>query len=224
MENYQPILTRENRKTLAISISRNGEVVVKAPLSMPSAEINRFLREKQNWVDKKLGLIYNVLDKNADIISYKKFLFFGVRYTPYWAEVKNFVFDNECRALVPKSLDRREILDKLKQFYRKEAKRILTERVKIVSNYVGSEPRSIKFSDAKNRWGSCSANRVISLNWRLVLLPTRIVDYVIVHELSHIEHMDHSERFWKSVSNVIPDFGILRKDLRGFSFLLNLFR
>ena len=224
MEQFQSILCRERRKTLAITISRDGSVTIKAPLAMPISEISKFVSEKRDWIEKKLSTINGVLTQNSDVISYKRFLFFGTRYTPYWANVSDFVFDSDGRLLVPKTLSETEVLKKLKAFYRAEAKRILTQRVKIVAMSIGKDPHLIKFSDAKSRWGSCSSTEVVTLNWRLVLVPTKLVDYVIVHELAHLLHMNHSDRFWRCVGTYVPDFGILRKDLRGYAFLLNMFR
>ena len=224
MDNIQSIVTRQDRKTLAISITRDGKVVVKAPFSIPLSEIKRFVDEKQGWIDAKLRSIHNVLEVNADLISYRNFLFLGTRYKPFWADVKEPTFDTANRFLIPSALAETDVLKAIAKFFRKEAKRILSQRVKIVADTMGLSVKSVKYSNAGGRWGSCSSSGVVSLNWRTIMLPTKLIDYVIVHELAHLVHMNHADRFWELVETYIPDCGILRKDLKNHAFVLNLLR
>ena len=224
MEAIHSIIERQDRKTLAISISRNGEVIVKAPFSMPLSEIKNFVNEKYNWIVSKLLSIKNNLSHNADIINYENFLFLGIKHKPYWAKVKYPVFDSENRFLIPQTLSDSDTLHSISKFYRKEAKRILSQRVKSISNVMNVRFKNFKISNAKSRWGSCSANGTVSFNWRLIMLQTKLIDYVIVHELAHLVYLDHSSSFWNYISSYIHNYDILRKDLKSFSFVLDLFR
>lgn len=220
----QSIITRQDRKTLAISISRDGKVIVKAPFSMPLLEIQRFVNEKQAWIDAKLRAVKNSLNENSDIISYQNFLFLGTRHKPYWADIKQPIFDAENRFLIPKNLAETDALKAIARFYKQNAKRILSQRAKTIADTMEVKLGAVRLSNAKSRWGSCSSSGLISFNWRLIMLPTRLIDYVLVHELAHLMHMNHSDRFWAMVGRYIPDYNILRKDLKGYAFLLNLFR
>lgn len=80
----------------------------------------------------------------------------------------------------------------------------------------------IRLSDARTRWGSCHPGGRVHLNWRLIQMPLRLVDYVIVHELAHLREMNHSPRFWQTVARIIPDYAALRKEIRteGYRYLL----
>ena len=82
----------------------------------------------------------------------------------------------------------------------------------------------MKLRDFKARWGSCDAKGVVSLNWRLTMLPLPLRDYVLVHELCHRRHLDHSPAFWAEVARFCPDYAHLRGELRAYSFLTLLYR
>ena len=222
---FNSILERQNRRTLSISITRDGLVKIKAPISMPISEIKSFVHDKQGWIREKLLAISNIIDENKDITSYERFLFLGQKCTPYWADVNSFAFDIERKALIlPKKLSGKIVMPNICRFYRKKAKEILSQRVISICETMNVSPGRIRISNAKSRWGSCNSNKVVSLNWRLIMLPTKLIDYVIVHELAHLKHMDHSNRFWNEVETYVPDYGFLRKDLKKYSFVLDLFR
>ena len=75
-------------------------------------------------------------------------------------------------------------------------------------------PREVRISEARTRWGSCHPAGNIRLNWRLIQMPLRLVDYVVVHELAHLREMNHSQRFWRTVAAIIPDYAARRKEIR----------
>ncbi len=91
-------------------------------------------------------------------------------------------------------------------WYRREAKRRLPARLAPYARTLGVEPKRISIRAQRTRWGSCSSQGTICLNWRLMLLPSDLCDYILVHELCHLRHLDHSEKFWALVDLVFPDF------------------
>lgn len=91
-------------------------------------------------------------------------------------------------------------------WYRREAKRRLPRRMAPYQRWLGVDPKRVSIRAQRTRWGSCSSQGTICLNWRLLLLPTDLCDYILVHELCHLRHLDHSARFWKLVSSVFPDY------------------
>jgi len=93
----------------------------------------------------------------------------------------------------------------LEHWYRQQAKSYLTARLVTLAGDVGAYPTRVSIRAQKTRWGSCSGTGRISLNWRLMLLPAQLTDYVIVHELCHLEHLNHSPKFWALVKRIIPD-------------------
>ena len=91
-------------------------------------------------------------------------------------------------------------------WYRREAKRHLPTRLAPYARTLGVEPNRISIRAQRTRWGSCSSRGTICLNWRLMLLPSDLCDYILVHELCHLRHLDHSEKFWALVESVFPDY------------------
>lgn len=94
----------------------------------------------------------------------------------------------------------------IEAWYRREAKRCLTKRLVPYTRRLGVEPRSVSIRGQRTRWGSCSSKGTICLNWRLLLLPSELCDYILVHELCHLRYLDHSKKFWSLVESVFPDY------------------
>lgn len=112
-------------------------------------------------------------------------------------------------------LDGRETLDERERLDEQErAKRELPPRLLALAALHGLRVTKISIRNQKWRWGSCSPNGHICLNWRLVRLPEAVRDYVLIHELMHLKRMDHSPRFWKLVEQACPDYRELRRQLR----------
>lgn len=97
-------------------------------------------------------------------------------------------------------------LSYLEKKYRQAAKQYIYERVEYYLPLIGGHYSSIRIGDQKTRWGSCSSNKTLSFSWRLMLAPPRVLDYVVIHELCHLTHMDHSKDFWALVASVDPDY------------------
>lgn len=102
----------------------------------------------------------------------------------------------------------------LEKKYRQAAKQYIYERVEYYLPLTGGHYSSIRIGDQKTRWGSCSSNKTLSFSWRLMLAPPRVLDYVVVHELCHLTHMNHSKEFWTLVASVDPDYKEHRKWLK----------
>lgn len=105
---------------------------------------------------------------------------------------------------------------------RQQALQCFRERVTHFHSFLKVTEPEIRLSNARTRWGSCHVNGRIRLNWRLIQLPLRLVDYVVVHELAHLVEMNHSPRFWEAVASLIPDYGACRSEIRteGHRYLL----
>ena len=97
---------------------------------------------------------------------------------------------------------------------REQARKVLTERTDYYKEILKVDYQRIRIGAQKTRWGSCSSRGTISYNWHLVLMPERIMDYVVVHELCHLVEMNHSPAFWKKVSEILPDYEDRRKWLK----------
>ena len=107
--------------------------------------------------------------------------------------------------------------ERLEARYREAAREVIEKRVAYFHQLTGGDYTGISIRSQKTRWGSCSATGTLSFNWRLILAPPIILDYVVVHELCHLHHMDHSPAFWADVERVMPDYKIRRKWLKAHS-------
>lgn len=105
-------------------------------------------------------------------------------------------------------------LEAIKRRYREQARAVIEKRVAYYHPLTGGCFTSVMIRDQKSRWGSCSSRGTLSFNYRLVFAPPEILDYVVVHELCHLTHMNHSKDFWDKVASVLPDYKLRRKWLR----------
>ncbi|MCL1895578.1 MAG: M48 family metallopeptidase [Clostridiales bacterium] len=114
----------------------------------------------------------------------------------------------------PPGLDTPHLKSRLILFYKGRAREIITERIGQIAPLMGVKPAKIHIGSAKRSWGSCNAKGCLSFSWRLMMAPPDAVDYVIVHELAHLKHLDHSKAFWAVVAKVFPDWKSRRQALR----------
>ena len=208
-------LKRSNRKTLALYITDDAKLEARAPLKMPKSDIDRFIEQKQRWISKHLAAKAEQSEKrSAFCLDYGDFVLFRGKEYPIEARVANRAgFDGEC-FYMPHGFDSDRIIETVKHIYKLLAKKLLTVKTAEFAAKMSVEPSAVKINSAKTRWGSCSGNNSINYSWRLVLANDDVIDYVVIHELSHIKHHDHSDRFWEDVSTVMPDHKQHRQSLK----------
>lgn len=145
------------------------------------------------------------------------------------ARIRRFI--DEKRAWILKNLDkvsrRQEAEDNLtvlseeqKNDFRRQAGAIFAERAAHFARIMGVEYGRITIREQKTRWGSCSSNHNLNFNWKLVLAPREVLDYVVVHELCHLKEMNHSPQFWAEVEKIQPDYRVRRKWLKDHGWML----
>jgi len=200
-------LVRSRRKTVAIHITKNAEVEVRAPLIMPKSEIDKFVAEKEKWIETHLT---QRKDINNEKISFT--LTYGdmilLRGKMYYIRAKdgtNAGFDGECFYLPP-NLNSDIIKRTVIQIYTAMAKFIIKNSVNEYSKRMNVIPTAVRIMNAKTRWGSCSGKNRINFSWRLVMADDDVIDYVVVHELAHTIEHNHSPRFWAIVNKILPDY------------------
>lgn len=124
------------------------------------------------------------------------------------------LIEGKLRLMLPAKgsacLSEGEVRDEMHLSFRAAARETIEARVAFFETVVGVQPRSIRIKGQKTRWGSCSARGILNFNWRLILAPPRVLDYVVVHELCHLAHLDHSRRFWARVGAVLPAYSEAR--------------
>jgi len=207
-------LTHSNRKTISIQVC-DGFITVRAPFLCPQSEIDRFILAKNDWIQDKLEKSrQQMAQRESFALNYgDKVILRGKLYpiTEYKGTLAGF--DGECFYLPP-NFNSNQIKTTCIKIYRKIAKAHLANRSSHYAAQMNLAPVSIKINSAKTRWGSCSSQKNINFSWRLIMADDDVIDYVVVHELAHLVHMDHSGRFWKVVENVVPDYRERNKRLK----------
>ena len=125
--------------------------------------------------------------------------------------------------LIPQKLQGEKIPKAIKNWYKQQAKKIIEQRSNQISNKIKITPKEIKFSSSKGRWGACNSKNVITYNWKVILLPPDVIDYVIIHELCHLVEFNHSKKFWQLVNLFLPNTNMMRAKIKQYSFLLDMY-
>ena len=215
-------IVRSRRRTIALVITPEARLIVRAPLKAPAAMIDELIREKRNWILKKIGEIRQ--RPAATVHAYNEgetFFYLGRVYPLHIVESGTSPIERTdrlcvCRTLLP------DIKHRLKCWYMQEAQREIHARCMWFSMTTGYTPKSIRITDASQRWGSCTSTGGLNFSWRLIQAPLEIVDYVIVHELVHLRQPDHSKKFWSKVKEIMPDYERRREWLRENERLLRI--
>jgi len=215
-------VVRSKRRTIALVITPEAHLIVRAPLRAPAAMIDEFVREKSGWIRKKIG---EMKQRPAapwhEYAEGEAFLFLGRSYPLHIEEGRGGIIERTDRLCVCRTLQP-DIRNRLKRWYMQEARKEIHARCMWFSMKTGYVPASIRITDARQRWGSCTHKGGFNFSWQLIQAPPEIVDYVIVHELVHIRQPDHSKKFWSKVREIMPDYERRRKWLRENERLLRI--
>lgn len=212
-----------NRKTISLHITDNATLIIKAPFDASNETIMKVVSNHINWINKKTNEIRKRDPKfvTREFVSGEGFLFLGRYY-------KLNIVDEQDEPLKFEKyfyLSRKE-LSRAKEifidWYKKVAKEKITERVQRYAQISGLKYNSINITDAQKRWGSCSHNGNLNFSWRLIMAPLSVIDYVVVHELAHIEIKNHSKAFWNKVKVLMPDYEKHKEWLTKNNYLLKL--
>ena len=218
------LLVRSYRRSLSLSINKRGELIVHAPMKLKLDEIFKYITEKEKWIVSKQKEMQEKLSINKDIINYNQFLFLGKKYNIQIFKGIKKVELTENSLILPEFDDSSRGLLAIKKWYIKNAQKVLSERLEYFANLMQIDYASFKLCNSKTKWGSCDNYRNIKLNWRLIMLPHKAIDYVIIHELSHILEFSHSKEFYNIVSLVMPSYKLQQKTLKSYDYILTLFR
>lgn len=212
-------LIRAKRKTLALVIRDDGTLEVRAPSFYPVESIERFIIEKKTWVIKKRAQIMS--RPKAPVRKYEEgeyFHYLGKDYPLLFSEKTKQPYVGS--ALVFPVRSRKNIKKALIRWYRSEAERIISERVAKFSKQFGFKYQSVSINAANRRWGSCNSRGALNFSYRLVMAGTDLIDFVILHELCHTIHQNHSPSFYKTLSIVLPDHDVRNRRLKEIGRML----
>ena len=223
----------QRARYVSLSFDTDGVQVV-APIAMIERDIIALVEKRKQWIFSRLDRYRKRLMQipaEREFVNGEMLLFMGVHYPLNVQEHKgNYTKINltdgkiivTINGDIPIEKRREEIRRKLEQWYIKRAKELITERLVLFSDKIGVKINTVRFKNQKTRWGSCSLKGNLNFNWKLVMAPLVIVDYVIVHELCHMKQMNHSPKFWRLVGTQISEYQTMRKWLKDNGSKLSL--
>ena len=210
---------RSKRRTISFIVGHHG-LLVRAPRWVTMGEVESSLQEKTNWILKKL---HEAQDRQAH----------SAKAAMVWANGASIDYLGQPLTLqlnamittidlaqrrvwlaLPLAANEAQIQDTVQSAIQRAALLLFEERLNHYAPLLGVYWKALKLSNAGGRWGSAKSDGTIRLNWRLMHYRLPVIDYVVVHELSHLRHMDHSPRFWDTVESIMPDYATLKKELK----------
>lgn len=213
-------IIRSGRKTLALTIEKDGRLIVRAPYRLPESRIEEFIREKSDWIEKHSAAASERTALRSERLSKPPYELPLLGKLSLVSHQKPYGYIDGCIHL-PENMTLEALLPYLRKLYGAIAKETLIPRTYSAAERMGFKITAVRINSAKTRWGSCSAQRTINLSRMLIAADPELIDYVIVHELCHTVHMDHSPEFWQLVGKYIPDFKERREALKDVQKLLS---
>ncbi len=232
---YRLTRSSKRKRTMQVSVHQSGSVDVTAPFSFSVRTIEDFLRHKSGWITRKVKLFKEREAQRINRVSQGlTLLYLGKEYPVVWqVSASNWgkidFNDQGWRIEIPARIDPAESREFAKGFlekwYKSRAQAVIEQRVKIQGERMGDLPSRIHIRSPKRLWGSCHpVKRVVHFNWKLIMAPVDVLDYVVIHELSHLKVADHSRRFWSLVEKFSPEHGMHKQWLRQYAhrFVIDL--
>lgn len=200
-------IIRTKRRTLALQVTREGQVIVRAPRTVSQKVISDFVLKHSDWIIKKRDGALLLLKSNLSrrFADGETFYFLGKAYGLTLIEGKSTEIHFDGGFYLTKSLQK-QARSRFIDWYSRKALEIIGERARHYASITGLNYNRLRITGANSRWGSCGANNNIRFSWRLVMAPLEIIDYVVVHELVHIRIKNHSKEFWDTVGTTYPAY------------------
>jgi len=219
------LIRKKSRKRVAIAVLPCGSVQVLAPMRASVSRIEDFLRDKSDWIHKHQAVCHAreqapVLTGNSGDVL----LYFGREIILRVAlGVKRSVGLVGSELVVGmREFEPEKVKKRVFKWYRELAQEIIEDRVLIWSAHLSKKPKQVRLKTMTSRWGSCSTLGNLNFNWKLIMAPLDVLDYVVVHELCHLVHHDHSQKFWDLVASILPDFKSQVRWLKEHGYRLSL--
>jgi predicted metal-dependent hydrolase len=204
------------RRSITLIVGHDGALIVRAPIHAPDSMILDAVTRNRSWVLRK-----KTEAKNARAsLPVTPFVFYlGEKYPVTTVEGQDspLLFDSGVKISAVYA-ERASVIVKSWLFQR--AEETLIPRAAELAARFGLSLARVRVGDAGKRWGSCSGKKSVNLNWRLVMTPPKIADYIIIHELAHLRELNHSPAYWRIVASMDPDYGVSERWLRKNSPLL----
>jgi predicted metal-dependent hydrolase len=196
-----------HRKTLNISVERDRRIIVRAPKGLSPKKIAEIVQTKQQWLQEKINHAqkYPIKSEQKEFVSGETLMYLGRHYQLLVVDekIETIDFNEGFKISKAKQSHANQLL---KTWYIEQAKRQLTSKADRYAKNLGVQYNKLKISEMRYRWGSCTPNNNLNLNWRIIKAPILVVDYVIVHELVHLIEPNHTPEFWNILSIQVPNY------------------
>lgn len=221
MRTYKDIeytLQRSNRKTASIYIERDGQVSVYVPESLSKSQIEELLENKRKWIYRNLAEWHdlNATRVQREYVNGEGFFYLGRTYRLKLIENQDhpLMLKDGYFCLRSNNGSAPDADAAFKEFYREKGRVRIPERVAHYECRMGVQATVVKVIDLKNRWASCSPGGNVNFHWKCMMAPPTVLDYIVVHELAHLIHPNHTDAFWNEVDKVMPDYQERKEWLR----------
>jgi predicted metal-dependent hydrolase len=205
------VIRTDRKKTATVKVEE-GEVSVVVPKATSEAKVAALVTKKTRWIREKLRLHReHPTPKPKEYVSGECFTYLGRNYRlklTSGSKKSVKLIGGRLAVTVPRSIQQRDtfVQGALIEWYRAHARQKFDEKAARYAEVLDVTPASVGIKTFKGRWGSCSTKGHVLFNWKVIIAPNPIIDYVVVHELAHLHHHNHSPQFWHCVERVIPDY------------------
>lgn len=216
----EPKIITSRRSSIALQITKEGEIIVKAPLLTPKFIIKKFLEEKRDWIEKSLEKIEKIKPIQKIYKNGEEYYFLG---KPYKLQITDQIEISikDSTLFFPKVFLFRAQKE-ITNWYIRQARGVISGRVEEHAKRMHLSYKSLLFSDTKSKWGTCFPDNSLQFNWRLIMAPIMVIDYVVIHELVHTIEKNHQDSFWRKVKLYTPAYKQHRKWLERNTYLLSV--
>lgn len=206
-------ISARSRK-LTIRIDHDGQVIVTVPKYVPKHKIAEFVESARDWIEKQKS----VQSQKPPLLTARSCFYFGKEYViKVSARADGTVrVGKDVLIVAPLVTSHRSLMTLLNSWLKNRAVEYITKRVYELSEQMELPFAGLAFKQQKTRWGSCSSQKNLNFNWKLIHAPREVIDYVIVHELAHTREMNHGRNFWDLVARFDPDHAIHRRWLQRY--------
>lgn len=217
------------RKTLSIVVEAPRAITVIAPVGSTEDRIMETVKAKSKWIIQKLFEIKEMeyRKRNKEYINGESFIYMGRNYS-LQIVVNETIREPETKlskgkffVTVPSKSDD-AIKLALENWYKDKAKEKIAERIAYYQPSFDINPKRLVIKDQQKRWGSCTKSHELLFNWKCVMAPSAVLDYIVVHEMCHMVYMNHSKEFWQMVKKVLPDYEARKELLRNYGVRYDL--
>jgi len=219
LESYQltyHVIHQKNRKTIQVKIPTSTHLEITAPNNFPNTSIEKILHDKCKWIVKQILHLSRAMANpiNKSITHGATVLYLGTAHTlvftnNHGSQPTIDLKDNQIITDIPllNTAQTTSLVESLlKKWYLDSASNILSAKTSLWATKINVQPERITIKDQKTRWGSCSSKGNLNYNWRIVMAPPEVIDYLVIHELCHLRVPNHSALFWQEVSKFSPNY------------------